>query len=224
MASPFVLGRCSSCACTCRAPVRWPGPRLPVRHGEAIYDNFTMMCPDKTGKIYISPLKFNLTASKGVFTGHWAVVKGTDIPDTVVDVSVATDPATGKEYYRWVIEFQCVEVAGETIFVGVNFYSREKTAAALAEMRAAATRQGLDPYMTSGGSRFGLVIRTRVDCLGIRTVHVWNLLAYGTAHSPEMTHMQALQLSTTRDVATSSTVVVAFSSVAQSLLILTPFV
>ena len=121
-----------------------------VLKGPVIYDNFTMMCPDKTGKIYISPLSFNLTGDSGVFVGHWAVAKSTRIPDTVVAVDVAYDNATGRPYYRWVLEFQCVEVAGQTAFVGVNFYSRERSDAALREMRAAATRQGLDSYMASG--------------------------------------------------------------------------
>ena len=45
------------------------------------------------------------------------------------------------------LEFQCVEELGHVAFIGVNFYSSEKDHRYLEEMKAAATKYGIDKFI-----------------------------------------------------------------------------
>ena len=117
-----------------------------------ILDNFTILCPwdpsePEEGKIYINNLSFNFTDEVGVLEGHWALTGGTTYPDTIC--------AFGKPYklgdpYRWIIEFQCVEKFDEIIFIGVNFYARDRVGPeaelSYQEMLRKSHELGIDKY------------------------------------------------------------------------------
>lgn len=126
-----------------------------LRTDTIIDDAFLMVCPNPSvqpnGKVYPSALSFNLTAAPGVFEGYWPVIPGQVIPDYVVAVG---QPDTPGDPYRWALEFQCMEKADQTIFVGVNFYSRdtmddEEGVRSESEMDAAAQEFGV--YNYTGG-------------------------------------------------------------------------
>ena len=126
-----------------------------VIDGLTIRDNFTIAC---FGSAYSSALEFRIVPEKpGYLEGRWSAVTGDRvIPDTVVEFKESLEPESDAQY-EWVIEVQCAEELGEEIFVGVNFYAKHATAENLAEMTAAAERNGIGPMMYSG--------------LGLRPVH-----------------------------------------------------
>eukprot|EP00500_Bicosoecida_sp_ms1_P002239 CAMPEP_0203810338 /NCGR_PEP_ID=MMETSP0115-20131106/2886_1 /ASSEMBLY_ACC=CAM_ASM_000227 /TAXON_ID=33651 /ORGANISM="Bicosoecid sp, Strain ms1" /LENGTH=252 /DNA_ID=CAMNT_0050719129 /DNA_START=99 /DNA_END=857 /DNA_ORIENTATION=- len=140
--------------------------------GVFVSDLFSLRCPAAaSGKQQLAQLTFNTTAVNGVLTGHWPVVKSIAIPDTIVDFAESADGG-----YEWVLEFQCLQtssaaeadamegaaaamglarasaeaasdgVRGGIYFVGINFYSRVKSAAVLQRMLAAAEARGLPAY------------------------------------------------------------------------------
>jgi len=120
-----------------------------------VNDTFDLSCD---GKYYPQTLLFNATDIPGFLTGYVPVtripflpkdvVRGMKFPDTVVDFRPGPR--------GWALEFQCVELLGRVVFIGVNFYARAKDEALLHEMRAAAAASGIDFYFQSGGL-------TRVD-------------------------------------------------------------
>jgi hypothetical protein len=102
-------------------------------------------------------LSFGLTNDSGVWIGKWPIVSSVDFPDTLVDVG----PIKENGQYAWVLEFQCVEELSEILFVGVNFYSSLKTPDYLEDMKASATKHGLDEYLyPSRGNQLTLVDQT----------------------------------------------------------------
>jgi hypothetical protein len=110
-----------------------------------IHDNFTMVCPrykDVKSKIYISDLSFTTTENKGVLNGHWSLLKNIIFPNTIV----AVGKSFYNNYYRWIIEFQCVELFNQAIFVGINFYSRDRSEKSYNEMLNAAKKYKIDKY------------------------------------------------------------------------------
>ena len=131
-------------------------------HDERIYDDFTLNCGNTTGdnahsKTYHNDLSFGLTNETGVWIGKWPVVSTVDFPDTLVDVG----PINEHGQYSWVLELQCVDTLGEIAFIGVNFYSSLKTHDFLEDMKASATKYGLDEFIyPSKGYQLTLVDQT----------------------------------------------------------------
>ena len=123
-----------------------------------LHDNFTIQC---NGHTYPNDLIFSLTDKKAVFNGSWAVLPGVVFPDTVVDVGHHVDSITNEIVYDWALEFQCVEVLGNIVFVGVNYYSRSDSQRDFAAMNASAYNHGIWPYIEAG---FGLKIVDRSKC------------------------------------------------------------
>ena len=109
-----------------------------------------MNCGSKTDNThshtYHNNLTFSVTDTPGYFVGKWPIVQDIDFPDTLVDFGAVN--ADGQ--YSWVLEFQCVETLGHIDFIGVNFYSSVKTHDYLEEMKASATKHGLDQYIYEG--------------------------------------------------------------------------
>lgn len=87
-----------------------------------------------------------MTCSHHPFSFH-SFSQGINFPDTVVEVGVAKN-AAGEDYYTWALEFQCVEVFNHIVFVGINFYSREKEDKYAQEMLAASEKYGLHQWVT----------------------------------------------------------------------------
>ena len=122
-----------------------------------IYDNFTIVC---VGKEYSNPLMFNLTDEKGVFRA-WvndSVLKRIPIEDTVVDVGV--NRTTGE--YDWIIEFQCVEHFDKVLFIGINFYTRDRFATNETQnaMLEAAKKNGIGEYV----QKENLIVNDQKNC------------------------------------------------------------
>ena len=79
----------------------------------------------------VCDLEFNISASPGVFLGHWrgSFRPGlTNINNTVLDVGVAKNGS-----YEWSLEFQCADNATAAakagtpsgiLFAAINFYHR----------------------------------------------------------------------------------------------------
>ena len=68
-------------------------------------------------------MSFNLTTNPGVLSGHWPVTKDVLFPDTIAAFG---KPDIAGKPYRWALEFQCVEEYKSIIFVGINFYARDR--------------------------------------------------------------------------------------------------
>ena len=106
------------------------------------------------GPISISNLQHKTTSQMGVLEGSWSIVPNIIFPNTVVAVGVPDTnndtTATNSNEYRWVIEFQCLEVLSRIAFVGINFYSRANIGLeadrSYQEMYDSAIRLGLDKY------------------------------------------------------------------------------
>lgn len=117
-----------------------------------------MQCPQAGGKNYPSALSFNLTNQTGVFEGHWPLFKSLRIPDVLVDFK--SDAETGQ--YAWVLELQCTG-GDNAFFVGINFYSRDKTTEAFQEILASAKAHGIDRYWNS--TKAGLTMVNHTGCV-----------------------------------------------------------
>ena len=130
-------------------------------HDDRIWDDFTLNCGSKTDNTqthtYHNNLSFGLTEDPGVWVGKWPIVSSVDFPDTLVDVG----PINEDGQYSWVLEFQCVEEFSEIVFIGVNFYSSLKTPDFLDDMKASATKLGLDEFIyPAKGNQLTLVDQT----------------------------------------------------------------
>merc|ERR1719453_223104 len=94
-----------------------------IMENGTIFDNATINCGHKGNNTdshtYHQPLYFHQSDIDGYYIGKWFLVPNLDFPDTFVDVG----PIKEDGQYAWIIEFQCVEEFGHTVFVGVNFYS-----------------------------------------------------------------------------------------------------
>jgi hypothetical protein len=113
-----------------------------------VFDNATINCGNTSGNqtqshTYHQPLYFHQTDTPGYFIGKWPVIPDVDFPDTLVDVGPIKDDGQ----YAWALEFQCVEELGQTIFVGVNFYSSVPEHTYLEDMKSAFHDLGLDPFI-----------------------------------------------------------------------------
>jgi len=119
-----------------------------------VNDTWNLQC---LGQKYPQELLFNITKEPGFLLGYERPGKGavTNIvfPDTIVDFKAGPS--------GWALEVQCKEALGRVVFVGINFYARQKTVAAYQEILAAAHARGLGFYMDSG---FGLRRVDHSDC------------------------------------------------------------
>ena len=113
-------------------------------------DDFTLNCGNvtkgsnqKNSPTWHSALKFDVTDKPGYWEGEWKVVPGTKFPDVLVDVGAVN--ANGQ--YDWVLEFQCVEKLGFTVFDAINFYSSVPEHTFFDEMHAAMEKAGLHKYV-----------------------------------------------------------------------------
>ena len=68
-----------------------------------------------------------------------------DFHDTLVDVGAKLESGQ----YSWVLEFQCQNLLGKEVFVGVNFYSSAKDHRYLEEMKTAVEKYGLHDFVYS---------------------------------------------------------------------------
>ena len=125
-----------------------------------IHDNFTMVCPwnkkrPNYGALQISDLSFNITDEPGVLHGNWPVTQDLVFPDTV---SAVGQSDTVGAPYRWALEVQCVEENESIIFVGINFYARDRVGdqaeRSYQEMLTASYELGIDQLW--GGDISGL--------------------------------------------------------------------
>lgn len=114
-----------------------------------VLDDWDLNC---FGKKFPVKLLFNVTETPGFLKGFLPPgivplipkdsLDGLIFPDTVVDYK------TGPK--GWVLEFQCVEALHKVLFVGINFYAKDKSEATYNEIYAAAMNRGLGFYMNKG--------------------------------------------------------------------------
>ena len=141
-------------------------------HDNRIFDDFTLNCGNTKGdnthsKTYHNNLSFGLTNQTGVWVGKWPIVPTIDFPDTLIDVG----PINENGQYSWVLEFQCVDTLDEIAFIGVNFYSSLKSHDFLEDMKASATKYGLDEYIyPAKGNQLTLVDQTGCQYNNTKTV------------------------------------------------------
>ena len=133
--------------CGCMRSVKTYDPST-----KKIKDDFTLNCGNKKGNknthTYHNDLSFDLSENPGVFMGKWPLLKFIDFPDTLVDFG----PINENGQYSWVLEFQCVEFFGKSVFIGVNFYSSVKDYRFLEDMKNAAGKYGIDEYIYQGSN------------------------------------------------------------------------
>jgi hypothetical protein len=113
-------------------------------------DDFTLNCGNITkgnnqrdAPTWHSALKFNITDKPGYWEGSWAVIPGTLFPDVLLDVG----PINSDGQYSWILEFQCVEKLGVTVYDAINFYSSVPEHTYLDVMKAVVEKAGIHHYI-----------------------------------------------------------------------------
>jgi len=130
-----------------------------TRRGNTMEDAFTTSCPgDSTSaSTFLVNMAMDIDPMRpGIMVEHALYY---DFPNMVLDLWRDTDGN-----YLKSIQMQCVEVAGQVAFVGINFLTRDPiiSPSELQEMFDHATTLGLPYY---GGSRVGMSIVKQQDCM-----------------------------------------------------------
>lgn len=115
------------------------------------------------GQFYPQDLIFNKTEFPGYFKGYVPVTKIPGLPKgivaNVVFPNTMVDFKDGPD--GWSLEFQCVEHFGRVLFIGINFYAKQRSEAAFQEMLAVTKATGIDFYAQQG---FGLKRVDHTNC------------------------------------------------------------
>ena len=129
---------------------------------EVIFDDFTLNCGSTTDNTqthtYHNNLTFVQSEDPGVWDGKWPKVSFVNFPDTLIDFG----PINEDGQYAWVLEFQCDQLFGHTLFVGINFYSSVKDHRYFDDIAASIEGHGLHEYAfpSSGGPQVTKVNHT----------------------------------------------------------------
>jgi len=111
-----------------------------------VNDTWDLQC---FGVEYPQTLLFNETDKPGFVNGYVPVTKIPFLPKSVVSKLVfpntIVDFKAGPQGYS--LEMQCVEWLGRIVFVGINYYTKEKTEAAFQQIDKVARAQGLGYFL-----------------------------------------------------------------------------
>ncbi len=133
-----------------------------LKNNTILHDDFIVQYSDKT---YKSNLTFALYDDEGkpygngIMVGKWnlPLLKNIDFPNQVVDVGYEKRE-DGSYYYKWMVEFQCIEVFDHVAFYAFNFYSKTNTLENYDAMYKTAVKHGLKPFIDDGSKDIKIVV------------------------------------------------------------------
>ena len=140
---------------------------------KTLLDNSTILYDDFRVQVLDTVIPSNLTfytvdelgnpLERGVMNGKWnyGILKYLNFPNQIVDVGYEKKE-NGTYHYKWIVEFQCIEVFGYVAFYAFNFYSKTNTMENYQAMYDTAVKHGLQPFIDELPNKIKIVDHT--DC------------------------------------------------------------